>query len=41
LAGGTAPDTYGAHPALMSTSYDAKRIRSIDEFVKADATIDY
>jgi hypothetical protein len=25
----------------MSASYDAKGIRSIDEFVKADATIDY
>jgi len=41
LAGGTAPDTYGAHPALLMESYTAKAIRSIDEYIKADANINY
>lgn len=41
IAGGTAPDTFGAHPALLMESYAAKAIQYIDEYIDADPTINY
>lgn len=41
VAGGTAPDTFGAHPALLMQVNDAKQVRAVDDFIKAEANFDY
>ncbi len=37
VAGGTAPDTFGAHPALLKATYDAKGLIPIGAYIDADA----
>lgn len=37
VAGGTAPDTFGAHPALLKATYDAKGLIPIDDYIQANA----
>jgi ABC-type glycerol-3-phosphate transport system substrate-binding protein len=41
VAGGTAPDVFGAFPTLLSQVYDAKGVVPVNDYVKADATINY
>lgn len=42
VAGGTAPDTFGAHPALLKATYDAKGLIPIDSYIEANAeAVDY
>jgi len=37
VAGGTAPDTFGAHPALLKATYDAQGLIPIDSYIEANA----
>lgn len=37
VAGGTAPDTFGAHPALLTATYDAQGLIPIDSYIDANA----
>ena len=42
VAGGTAPDTFGAHPALLKATYDAEGLIPIDSYIEANAdAVDY
>ena len=42
VAGGTAPDTFGAHPALLKETYDAQGLIPIDPYIDANAeAVDY
>jgi multiple sugar transport system substrate-binding protein len=41
VAGGTAPDTFGCHPALLTETYNANGLIPINDFIDAATNFDY
>ena len=41
VAGGTAPDVFGCHPALLFETYAAEGLVPIDSYVESDAELNY